>query len=229
MEREENQRFITVDDAGRAKAPDEARTKILLAAASTFMERGYGESSVDDVADTLGATKGRIYHYYKSKTDIFLHIHQEALRVLLENVGAEAARTDLTPKDRLFEMCRCHATVFMTTVSYQKTSMLGPNRFLLSITHPYQEASGKRIAQMRKEYEDLFVTAIEDGISAGEFRDVPARVATKPLLGSLNWANIWYEPPENEDDKTKYVEDVSVALATYCLNAVIKRDPALST
>src|SRR5690554_6407230 len=92
----------------RPQASDAAREEILDAAALAFMQKGFTATSIDDVADSLGATKGRIYHYYRSKTDIFIDVHLEALRQLLENVGAIALRKELPPDRRLFLMCREH-------------------------------------------------------------------------------------------------------------------------
>ncbi len=42
----------------RPGASDEARVDILKAAATAFNERGYDATSIDDVADVLGASKG---------------------------------------------------------------------------------------------------------------------------------------------------------------------------
>src|SRR5690606_28585020 len=95
----------------RPGASDEARADILKAAATAFNERGYDATSIDDVADLLGASKGRIYHYYRSKADIFLDLHLEALRVLMERVRPIANRADLGPAERVHEMCLAHAIV----------------------------------------------------------------------------------------------------------------------
>ncbi|MGD9915173.1 MAG: TetR/AcrR family transcriptional regulator [Rhizobiaceae bacterium] len=50
---------------------DSSRADILRTAALCFMERGYYATSIDDVARKLGATKGRIYHHFPSKGDLF--------------------------------------------------------------------------------------------------------------------------------------------------------------
>src|SRR4029078_7144159 len=53
---------------------DRPRADILRAAAICFMQRGYAASSIDDVARRLGSTKGRIYHHYPSKADLFADV-----------------------------------------------------------------------------------------------------------------------------------------------------------
>jgi len=219
--RENGKKTMEVNSMAVARpgTPDEARAEILNAAAVAFMERGYAATSIDDVADTLGATKGRIYHYYQSKTDIFIDIHLESLRILLERVGAIARRSDLPPHERLYAMCHEHVTVFMTTIAYQKSTILGLNRFLLSITKPHQNDATRRIQRLRDEYETLFISAITDGIASGIFADTDPRFVTKPLLGALNWANIWYEASPADDSNR--VENTAAGLAEFCVKALL--------
>ena len=56
------------------RGSEEARTDILQTAAECFTERGYAETSIDDVARRLGCTKGRIYHFFASKVDLFCSV-----------------------------------------------------------------------------------------------------------------------------------------------------------
>ena len=204
----------------RPGASDEARADILSAAAIAFNARGFEATSIDDVADVLGASKGRIYHYYRSKADIFLDLHLESLRVLIDRVGSIAARPDLGPVQRVREMCLAHAIVVMTRISYQKATMLGLNRFLLSVSAPYQEAARQRVNELRDEYEDLFVGAITKGVAAGEFRPVEPRFATKPLLGALNYVANWYE--EDRNDPLGAADEIAAALADYCVRGLMQ-------
>lgn len=205
----------------RPSAPDGVRADILNAAATAFNERGYAATSIDDVADRLGATKGRIYHYYRSKTDIFLDLHLESLRVLTEKNGDVAANLALSPRERLREMCFAHAMIVMTQLTYQKATMLGLSSLLLSISAPYQDDARKRVNYLRDEYERLFVSTIAQGIEMGEFRQASPRFVAKPLLGVLNYATIWYE--EARDESVGTVEQIANALADFCVSGLLKR------
>lgn len=202
----------------RPGASDGARADILKAAATAFNERGYDATSIDDVADLLGASKGRIYHYYRSKADIFLDLHLESLRFLIERVSSISSRLDLPPTKRVHEMCLAHASVVMTRISYQKATMLGLSRFLLSVSAPYQDAARLRVNELRDEYENLFVAPIAEGVETGEFRDVEPRFATKPLLGALNYVANWYD--DGREGGIGTVDEVAVALADYCLRGL---------
>lgn len=56
---------------GRNKYPEETRKKILDVARQLFYEKGYDNTTIQDIIDGLGGlTKGVIYHHFKSKQDI---------------------------------------------------------------------------------------------------------------------------------------------------------------
>lgn len=72
------------DSLGEAK-----RLQILGEASLLFNQRGIGSTSVDDIADRLGVTKGSIYHYFDDKQSLVNACYQNAFRqyeLLLETV-----------------------------------------------------------------------------------------------------------------------------------------------
>lgn len=55
----------------RNKYPEETRQKILDAAASLFIEKGFEDTTVlDIIGATGGLTRGAFYHHFKSKDDV---------------------------------------------------------------------------------------------------------------------------------------------------------------
>lgn len=59
----------------RGSNPDETRKKILEVSRKLFLEKGYDNTSLQDIIDGLGGlTKGVIYHHFDSKHDILKNI-----------------------------------------------------------------------------------------------------------------------------------------------------------
>ena len=54
------------------RAPDVSRGEILDAALACFAARGYHETSVDDIAERAGLSKGAIYWHFAGKRELFL-------------------------------------------------------------------------------------------------------------------------------------------------------------
>ena len=54
----------------RNKYPEETVKKILEVSYKLFLEKGYDETSIQDIIGELGMSKGAIYHHFKSKEEI---------------------------------------------------------------------------------------------------------------------------------------------------------------
>ena len=172
------------------------RRDILEAAAVAFTRSGYDATTIDDIADELSATKGRVYHYYRSKADIFLDVVTTGMRELLAQIGP-LARQEAPAVDRLDRMVRRHASMMMTRNAFQRVAVQAVEMRRLG-QGPRREALGE-IVRLRDEYEQLFADVVRDGQAAGELREVDGRLATKPVLGALNWITLWYDPERADD------------------------------
>lgn len=54
----------------RNKHPEVTVGKILEVSKRLFLEKGYDNTKIQDIADELGMTKGAIYHHFESKEEI---------------------------------------------------------------------------------------------------------------------------------------------------------------
>ncbi|OYU77331.1 MAG: TetR family transcriptional regulator, partial [Burkholderiales bacterium PBB5] len=125
-------RASTATPAAAAAKEEVARTsrdEILQAAAELFMEFGYAATSIDAVAERLGATKGRIYHHYRSKADLYFDVQVAAMNRITE-VVEPVARQAGSAVQRLSAMALCHARVLLTELPMQKVAVLGLERQL---------------------------------------------------------------------------------------------------
>lgn len=82
-----------------------ARERALLdAAATVFARQGYGDATVQEVADELGILKGSVYHYVRAKDDLLFGVIQSVLARVDAMYADVAARQDLDPLER-FAYC----------------------------------------------------------------------------------------------------------------------------
>lgn len=58
----------------RNKNPEETVSKILDVSFRLFQEKGYDHTTIQDITDALGMSKGAVYHHFKSKEDILDNI-----------------------------------------------------------------------------------------------------------------------------------------------------------
>jgi AcrR family transcriptional regulator len=181
----------------------ERQVELLDAAAKAFTQMGFAAATIDSVADLIGVTKGSVYYYYRSKTDLFFAVHRRAMEINLEAITPLAHATDVSPSQRIWNMAHCHTHLMMEHLNYQRVTVQGLEMHLMGRTNEQQRAQLEELVQLRDNYERLFRTVIEQGIEAGEFPAVKVGLTVKPLLGALNWTTMWYQAREGEtaDDR----------------------------
>jgi AcrR family transcriptional regulator len=201
-----------------AGAPD-SKDEILQAAAELFMAYGYAATSIDAVAERLGATKGRIYHHWKSKSDLYFDVQVAAMTRITAAVEP-IARGPGSPAERLAAMALAHARILLTELPVQKVAVQGLERELLGGSRGAASKRLQAVLRLRDDYERLFAEVIDAGIRDGAFIDLPPRLATKPFFGVMNWATVWYSPRrlQSADD----VEALARTLADYAMRGILK-------
>lgn len=208
--------------AGARRAAPEPRdldlaAPLLRAAAQAFMLKGYAATSIDDVAEVLGCTKGRIYHHFRSKVDLFFEVHHEAMSMVMDAVRSAAAGVD-DPLQRIAAMSRAHVLVIMREIAFQCVVVQGLEMHLHTQTTPKQRRTLRTILALRDDYERLFVESIEQAIDAGQVPPQDVRVTVKALLGALNWTTIWYRPRRGETEAQR--QTLADSIAAFCLRGL---------
>lgn len=199
------------DGPATGDAADDIIIEILDAAAVAFMTRGYAATSIDDVADLLHATKGKIYHHYRKKADLFYDVHRRAMDLDLAAVRRAAETNAGTALAKLQAMSLAHVFVIMEYLPYQRVAVQGLDMHLAGETTSQQRAVLADILQLRDRYEAMFAQAISAVI---EERGAPAQDITlvvKAFIGALNWTTIWYRerPGQSPAEKARIAETIA--------------------
>jgi len=78
----------------RAEKKELTTSQLLDTARQVFLERGYHRSTLDDIADAAGFTKGAVYARFKSKDELFFALYDDWVD---QRVG-DLARYNTPPK-----------------------------------------------------------------------------------------------------------------------------------
>ena len=159
------------------------RREILHSALRAFRERGFHETTLDDIAERLGVRRTALYHYFPDKEAILHACHLEALEDL-KRIVRDARRLG-TAGGRLAHVIREHVRVMTDTL---EGSPLGIEVTAFSPEH----RAG--IVAARDRYERALREIIAEGIRGGEFRAVDPKIAAFAILGAINWIARWYRP-----------------------------------
>jgi len=56
---------------------EQTKRKVADAARALFVNKGYKATSIEDISEATGSSKGNIYYHFKSKEGLFLHLLDE--------------------------------------------------------------------------------------------------------------------------------------------------------
>ena len=164
------------------------KRRILDAAAEAFMSQGFGVTTIDDVAERVGATKGLVYYHFRSKFDILLAVYERGMSQVQQQVGP-ARHGAGSGRERLTAMSN-----LMSDLKYHWVVHLGVREQTSTALKPRQRDALSALNDLRRDYEQMFLAVVNDGIADGSIREVNAPLATRTLLSSLNAVDAWYRP-----------------------------------
>ena len=152
------------------------RHEIFEAVLDTFLDKGFQETSMREIAELAGMGKSSLYDYYKTKDDILVFIMEEAL---MEIVGeANQINTQPLPADqRLRQIMQMHLEYIVANKKHFVLFSYEGRRI--------GQESQKRVQKGRYVYQDLIRSVVEDGIQEGTFREIDPLLVARLLINTL--------------------------------------------
>lgn len=189
------------------------KQEILDGAADCFMRRGFHATTIDQIADRVGATKGLLYYHFPSKADLFFAVYRATME---RAIGRSEAILELEHKgaEKLRQLCNAHIRGLMLRPSYQSVAQQGVDFHLLSALTFEQQAILRDLFKLRDQYENAFVSIISDGVNDKTLSCEDPRLAARVILGALNSIAVWYKArtPETEAHKARLSNSITELL-----------------
>ena len=169
---------------GRSPGYDDQREMILHHAAELFARRGYPATSMNEVAEACGLSKPTLYHYFRDKYNLLVHIadgHVSRLQALVVEVEAK----NLEPEARLRELI--HRFVEEYAEAHHAHRVLTEDvRFLLP-------EDSERILGKERAVVAAFAHALAQMRPDTEVAGL-TKALTMLLFGMINWMFTWLKP-----------------------------------
>ena len=179
-------RGYRVRDIARAA---ERRREILIGAARAFADGGYDATNMDEIARECGLAKGHIYHYFRSKEEIFTEIRADAVSREIERLTAIAP---ITAKDPELALRKAIAAVISRT--FREEDRYEP---LLQDPVSLGLENRKRIRTLGRRYEQIFTNIVRSGIDKGIFVRGDPKLMTFVILRAAFTVANWYRAGGN--------------------------------
>ena len=91
---------VTAPRSLKEKQRKEREALILQAAEEVLMEKGYHETSIDEIAARVGIAKGTVYLHFPSKEDLVIAIFERDMQQLLQFIDSTMDST-LTAREKI--------------------------------------------------------------------------------------------------------------------------------
>ena len=133
---------------------------VTRAAVQLFAAQGYANTSVQQIVDAAGVTKGAMYHYFESKDDLLFAIYERMLSLqrshLDEIIGRGGAVDDI-----LRAVC---VDVVETSIEF-----LPEGTVFFRSQHMLTAPRQQEVIRRRREYHDEFAALIQRGQQQTQF------------------------------------------------------------
>jgi AcrR family transcriptional regulator len=165
-----------------------------------FAEKGFLETSMDEIAAAAKVTKGGVYHYFGSKTDILYFICSTYVDLDLENLEHSLESIEGVDEKIRFLIHR-HISHYATHVFSAKTLL--NEAYSLPLRH-FREVKARE-----KRYFSIVSGVLSQSPGARGRKDVVTAL-TFTLFGMMNWIYSWYDPKGSmkPDELSRLVYDV---------------------
>ena len=167
-------------DAGIRQRRKEARPQELLDAALTlFVEKGFAASRAEEVAQRAGVSKGTLYLYYPSKEELFKAVVRLNLGALIAE-GKEAVAS--------FEGSSGDLLIYLMQTWWERvgnTPAAGIHKIILSEVRNFPELAQFYSDEVIVPANELFGSAVQRGITRGEFRTLPLEETAQALMAPM--------------------------------------------
>lgn len=162
------------------------RGEVLDAAALVFAERGYHATSIEDLIEATGLTRGGLYHYTASKRDLLFGVVEQLMEPLLGEATAILAEPQ-TPEVHLRELMR----VWLQHVASHRAHMIVFSQERRTLE---REPGWESVASARARFEKLLADVLGRGRRDGSFALRDQQLGLLMLLGLVNYTPQWYSP-----------------------------------
>ena len=168
-----------------AEEVDRRRHQVFASSMHLFLEKGFHETKMQEIAAAAGIGKSTLYDYFKTKDEILLSVVEDGIYDLTER-AKQISSQDLPAAEKIHQVMHAHLEYLLENRELYDRLMyevqrLGPE-------------SQRRIQIQRHAYQDLLCGLVEDATRERSFRAVNPLLAARTILAILTPAVFTHRP-----------------------------------
>lgn len=158
----------------------------MASALELFEKQGFHATSVQEISQNAGVSKGAFYHHFEKKEDVLRVIHDEFQDAQLRDIEQILAAHS-SPIEQLRQIVL--ASLASTTEYRAHVSVFRQERRFLT---------GKDFAAVKRKrdkVERMISSIVQRGVDEGAFKpETEVQIFTFSLIGMMAWTHQWFRP-----------------------------------
>lgn len=161
------------------------RSMIRNVAAKLFVDKGFENTSIKDLAAAAGISTSVIYYYFDSKEELLYQIVDETLSAGLELIS-EVEKSEKSPKEKLASVLDIHTRSYADDI-HKVILMVRDHKSL-------GEEHRAALDEKRRQYVKVLIRILEGLKTSGEMSQLNSTVCAYAFFGMVSWIYRWYNP-----------------------------------
>jgi AcrR family transcriptional regulator len=159
-----------------------------------FEKKGFTETSIQDIVDSLGVTKGTFYYYFSSKEELLMDIHINYIDDLIQRQEKILSDELKNCKEKLYEI----ALMLISNIESK-----GPSaRVFFREKRNLSEEHLSEVIPKRDQFRLNLQKLLEEGKEKKEFKEsLQSDIVAFGILGITNWSYQWFNPKGKTTDE----------------------------
>lgn len=150
----------------KVASKQETKTALLQAGMDLMLEKGYTNTGIQEVLNTLGVPKGSFYHYFDSKENYAVEIIHYFDLDYSANLLRILRNPERKPIERLRDYCE-YSRGMLVAQDCRKGCLIGN---LSQEMADQSEVLRKELSKVMDKWRDMFAECIEEGQRAGQIK-----------------------------------------------------------
>jgi len=170
----------------RRRRKAERPQEILEAAFVEFSRNGYASTTLDQIAERAGVTKGTIYVYFENKEHLFISMVREAVKATMDTVEDMFERHDGSTADLLREQ---FSFIYDHIVRDRRRREVV--RMLIAEASRFPALADRYHQEIHLPCMDLLTRTIQRGMDRGEIRRSAVTECPLVIIAPIALVDLW--------------------------------------
>lgn len=164
---------------------DIKRDAVLQTAAKLFLETGYRQTSMRQLAARLNITKPALYYYFRTKEELLIECYRAGIESI-EGALKGALDCEGNGLQKVRAYIHAYATAIVTYDFGRCVAALDDSEL--------SDQTRRQVRTLKRRIDAAIRGYVEEGIADGSITTCNAKMASFAMAGAVNWIGTWYRP-----------------------------------